>query len=282
MDLAWNAIDAGAPTAIEVDQDASDKYNPDICPVKLKVSFAHPANAWRGPIQVVWYQGGLKPETPWSYIDIKKIANGALYQGTKGSILADFTSRIVLPNNDDGDFTYYKRRSSDQLLPLVAGRGSPTQQARPARPAARTPQAPPPLPRGFKAWPSAQPGPTGFAVVEFLENGLPADLGLPNTDVEAVLAAEKSGRTRRPDIFQTEWLEACKGKYNGVAHGTSSKTHCDFDYSGTMIEQMLLGLVAHRVGKKLEYDAAASRVTNSAEANDLLKRQYRAGWTLNG
>ena len=37
-------------------------------------------------------------------------------------------------------------------------------------------------------------------------------------------------------------------------HGTSSKTHCDFDYSGTMIEQMLLGLVAHRAGKKLEYD----------------------------
>jgi hypothetical protein len=49
-----------------------------------------------------------------------------------------------------------------------------------------------------------------------------------------------------------------------------------------MMEQMLLGLVAHRVGKKLEYDGATGRVTNSTEANDYLKRQYRANWTLNG
>jgi hypothetical protein len=79
-----------------------------------------------------------------------------------------------------------------------------------------------------------------------------------------------------------EWIDACKGKGNGVVHGTSSKTHCDFDYSGTMIEQMLLGLVAHRAGKKLEYDPATGRVTNSSEANDWLKRPYRSGWTLNG
>ena len=84
----------------------------------------------------------------------------------------------------------------------------------------------------------------------------------------AILAAEKSGRTRRADIFQTGWLGACKGKYDNVAHGASSKTHCDFDYSGTMIEQMLLVLVAHCVGQKLEYDAAAGRVANSTDAND--------------
>ena len=282
MDLAWNAIDAGSPTSIEVDREVSDKYNPDICPVKLKVSFAQPANQWRGPITVVWYQGGLKPETPWGYVDINRVANGALYEGTKGSILADFTSRIVIPNNDDGDFTYYKRRTREQLLPLVAGKGQPTQQSRGSRPGSRKPSAEPPLPSGFKAWPSAQPGPNGFAEVQFLDNGLPAALGLPNSDVEAILDAEKSGRARRADIFQIEWLEACKGKYNSVAHGTSSKTHCDFDYSGTMIEQLLLGLVAHRVGKKLEYDPATGSVTNSTEANDLLKRQYRAGWTLNG
>jgi hypothetical protein len=167
-------------------------------------------------------------------------------------------------------------------LPLVAGKGQPTQQSRAPRPGPRKPSAEPPLPSGFKAWPSAQPGPNGFAEVQFLDNGLPAALGLPNSDVQAVLDAEKNGRTRRADIFQIEWLEACKGKYNSVTHGTSSKTHCDFDYSGTMIEQMLLGLVAHRVGKKLDYDAATGQVTNSTEANDLLKRQYRSGWTLNG
>ena len=49
-----------------------------------------------------------------------------------------------------------------------------------------------------------------------------------------------------------------------------------------MIEQMLLGLVAHRAGKKLEYDPATGLVTNMPEANDWLKRTYRSGWTLNG
>ena len=67
-----------------------------------------------------------------------------------------------------------------------------------------------------------------------------------------------------------------------AVHGTSSKTNCDFDYAGTMMEQMLLGLVAHRAGRKLTYDAASGRVTNVPEANDYLKRTYRANWTLNG
>ena len=60
------------------------------------------------------------------------------------------------------------------------------------------------------------------------------------------------------------------------------KTSCDMDYSGTAIEQLLLGLVPYRVGKKLEYDGVNGRVTNSAEANALLSRKYRPGWALDG
>lgn len=73
--------------------------------------------------------------------------------------------------------------------------------------------------------------------------------------------------------FQREWIEACKGDL---------KTTCDFDYSGDMIEQLLLGLVAYRHGAKIEYDGAAGRITNSEEANQLLRRTYRDGWTLDG
>jgi hypothetical protein len=187
---------------------------------------------------------------------------------------------VILPLNDDGDLTYYKRRSKGELLPLVGGVGQRTQAA----PRANRPSAAPKLPPGFTASPNAQPGPNGFAAVQFYEGKLPAALGLPNPEVAAILDAEKSGRAaaRRPDIFQVEWLDACKGKRNDMKHGTSSKTNCDFDYSGTMIEQMLLGLVAHRAGKRLEYDGATGRVTNSTEANDYLKRKYRDNWTLNG
>jgi predicted dehydrogenase len=285
MDLAWNAIDAVLPTSVEVDQELTDKYDPNICPVKLKVTFEHPANSWRGPIQVVWYQGGLKPNPPKSYIDLSRVGNGAIFEGTKGSIFADFTTRTIVPNNDDGDFTYYKRRDKSQLMPLVGGSGQPT-QAMPQGPrpgGGRPPMQRPALPAGFTAWPTTDRAANGFPVIQHLADGAPAALGLPNEDVQRILAAEKEGRPAgRADIFQLEWLAACKGQNNSAVHGTSSKTHCDFDYSGAMIEQMLLGLVAHRAGKKLDYDGATGRITNMAEANDWLKRKYRDNWTLNG
>jgi hypothetical protein len=73
--------------------------------------------------------------------------------------------------------------------------------------------------------------------------------------------------------FQKQWIKACK---------SDLKTACDFDYSGKMIEMMLLGLVAYRVGKKVNYDGATGRCTDCSEANELLRRTYRPGWTLNG
>ena len=69
------------------------------------------------------------------------------------------------------------------------------------------------------------------------------------------------------DNFVKEWIDASKGDL---------KTSCNFDYGGKMIEQLLLGMVAYRVGKKLAYDAATGRVTTSAEGNDLLRRKYRS------
>jgi hypothetical protein len=106
---------------------------------------------------------------------------------------------------------------------------------------------------------------------------------MPNTDVDRILEAEKAGRQLGGgDVFQKEWIDACKGLNGSAVHGMSAKTHCDFDYSGTMIEQMLLGLVAHRAGKRLEYDGATGRVTNMNEANDYLKRDYRPNWKLDG
>jgi predicted dehydrogenase len=281
MDLVWNAIDAGGPLSADIDFEVSDKFHPDICPVKLKAIFEHPANSWRGPVKLVWYQGGLKPEAPKGYINLERVGNGAIFEGTKGSIFADFTSRVLIPNNDDGDLTYYKRRASSDTLTLVNGTGNPTQVQAQARPPQRRQQQQS-LPPGFTAMPNATPKPGGFPDVQLLNGKVPAALGLPNDVAPAVLEAAQAGRARRLDPFQLEWLAACKGQKNDLKFGTSTKTHCDFDYSGTMIEQMLLGLVAHQAGKKLDYDPVTGRVTNMPEANDYLKRKYRAGWSLDG
>ena len=68
-----------------------------------------------------------------------------------------------------------------------------------------------------------------------------------------------------------EFFEACK---------TGGPTTCNFDYSGTLTEAVLLGTVAYRVGKKLEWDAANLKATNCPEADQYLRRPYREGWTL--
>ncbi len=191
MDIVWDAVGAGVPTSAE---GKGDPFNPEVTPVELESHFNLPANNWRPAIGVHWYQGGAMPRSPRNWVDLNKIGHGAMFKGSKGYIIADFGSRLVIPFGDDADMSYYDRRPKDKMLPNVGH-------------------------------------------------------------------------------FQKEWTRACKGDL---------KTSCDFEYGGTMIELMLLGLVAYRTGKKLDYDPAAGRVTNSSEANDLLKRQYREGWTLNG
>lgn len=68
-----------------------------------------------------------------------------------------------------------------------------------------------------------------------------------------------------------EWIAACKGGPAAFAN---------FDYAARLTEAMLLGNVAIRVGKPLDWDADAMQVTNAPEANQYLHRQYRSGWTL--
>ena len=68
-----------------------------------------------------------------------------------------------------------------------------------------------------------------------------------------------------------EWIDACK---------TGSPTTCNFGYAGTLAETVLLGTVAFRTGKKLEWDAANMKATNVPEADQFLSRIYRKGWEV--
>jgi len=70
-----------------------------------------------------------------------------------------------------------------------------------------------------------------------------------------------------------EWIIGAK---------TGNPTTCNFDYAGNLVENNMLALVAYRVGKKLQYDPDAMKVTNVPEANPYLKKEYRKGWVLDG
>jgi predicted dehydrogenase len=68
-----------------------------------------------------------------------------------------------------------------------------------------------------------------------------------------------------------EWLNAIK---------TGQPTTCNFNYGGALSEAVLLGNVAYRCGKELEWDASAGKVTNAPEAAAYMEREYRKGWAL--
>jgi hypothetical protein len=114
MDLAWNALDAELPTTAEA---KGDPYNAEVTPVKLEMHWDVPANSWRPAIKVSWYQGGALPESPVRYVDLHKIDHGALFEGSKGALFCDFNSRVVFPQGNQGDFTYYKPRPKEKLIP---------------------------------------------------------------------------------------------------------------------------------------------------------------------
>jgi predicted dehydrogenase len=73
------------------------------------------------------------------------------------------------------------------------------------------------------------------------------------------------------EAHEMNWVDAAKGK---------TEASSPFEYSAKLTEMMLLGVVALRTGKKIEYDAASMRVTNVPHANDFLRREPRQGWSL--
>jgi predicted dehydrogenase len=54
----------------------------------------------------------------------------------------------------------------------------------------------------------------------------------------------------------------------------------NFSYSGPLTEMVLLGVVAFRCGKRIEWDGANMRATNCSEAGEYIHPQYRKGWEL--
>jgi hypothetical protein len=70
---------------------------------------------------------------------------------------------------------------------------------------------------------------------------------------------------------EQDWARACKrGEKAGAA----------FEYAGPLTEICLLGNVAKKLDARIAWDAAALRVTNVPEAEALIRRPYRAGWSL--
>jgi predicted dehydrogenase len=182
-DLAFWALKLRHPRTVEAEGPAPDPYS---APPWLTVRYDYPAREGMPPVKLTWYDSGKKPVfladrgiPPWS--------SGVLFIGDEGMLLADYSRRLLLPEEKFADFT-----------------------------------APDP--------------------------SLPASIG-----------------------HQQEWLAACK---------TGGPTTCNFDYSGTLTEAVLLGAVAYRTGRKITWDAARLKAVGCPEADRFIHKTYREGWAL--
>jgi predicted dehydrogenase len=73
--------------------------------------------------------------------------------------------------------------------------------------------------------------------------------------------------------MKQEWARA-------IASNQPSIAMSNFSYAGLLTETILLGNVAMRAGKKLEWNGPELKFNNAPEANKFLRTEYRKGWTL--
>jgi predicted dehydrogenase len=82
----------------------------------------------------------------------------------------------------------------------------------------------------------------------------------------------ESALPHSPGHFK-EFVEAIKA-------GDPSKALSNFEYSGRLTETVLLGVVALKLGGKIEWDPAGMKVKGKPEADQYLKRDYRKGFSV--
>lgn len=93
---------------------------------------------------------------------------------------------------------------------------------------------------------------------------------------------------------QASWVAACKAGFNSAAHRALTSS---FDFAGPLTEAVLMGNLAIRSydlrqvrqgrsgfdypgRKRLLWDGQKMQITNFAEANQFVQRNYRKGWML--
>jgi predicted dehydrogenase len=102
---------------------------------------------------------------------------------------------------------------------------------------------------------------------QFLSGAKPADFTkIPQTLPRA--------RLQFDDGHYAEWIDAIKGGPAPMSNFV--------DYSGPLTEAVLLGNVAIRAGKRIEWNSRDLKVTNDSDANRLIRKEYRKGWEIEG
>ena len=77
-----------------------------------------------------------------------------------------------------------------------------------------------------------------------------------------------------PREHRADFIDCC-------LRGGDQKPSANFDYAGPLTEAVLLGCLASVFpNEQLTWDAPSLKIPNNAEADKLVRREYRKGWEI--
>ena len=116
-------------------------------------------------------------------------------------------------------------------------------------------------------------GPTVFGTT-------PGQVG-PRTIPEFAELEHKKPVKKIAPVKDTEWTKGSRHVQEWISACKASKQPCaSFEHSAPLTEMVLLGNVALRGGKPIDWDGQKMQITNAPEADRLLRSEYRKGWSL--
>jgi hypothetical protein len=100
IDLPFWALKLDAPLTVEA---SGPPPHPEIAPASMTATFQYGSRGGLPPVKLTWYQGTRKPEL-WQENRIPRWADGVLFIGSKGMLLANYSKHVLLPEKDFADF----------------------------------------------------------------------------------------------------------------------------------------------------------------------------------
>ena len=253
------ALRLGAPTSVECL--SQDGKNDTFFPAKSVVRFDFPARGPMPPVKIFWYDA-MRDDQP------------TFPNAPKDQILGD------LPDNRVGRVESDTKPRERQIIgevftdqffsPKEMPPPKPRREKSTAEEAAMTPKD-----RELAKW---------MSLIGKGTNGslFMGDKGMITTGTYGentrLLPVEKMRDYEFPAEFlprspghYRDWIRACKGGVPACSN---------FSVSAPFTEWIALGAIATRLNCKIEWDAEKMKITNSSEANELLKPTFRKGWKI--
>ncbi len=110
-DLPFWALNLDAPLTIEASPGPADM---ELAPATMSATYEYGPRGTMPACKLTWYQGELRP-TIWTEKKIPQWADGALFIGDKGMLLADYGKHVLLPEEQYKDFQRPAQKIPDSI-----------------------------------------------------------------------------------------------------------------------------------------------------------------------